>query len=79
MSSSIHIHFFFYMNRERPGAGSGGGAPVARRPPKIGKNMIFLALNRDFSHEIPQKFSRLPPLGAIFFNMMKEAITWQKD
>jgi hypothetical protein len=30
------------------------------------KNMIFLAQDRDFSHEIPQTFSRLPPLGAIF-------------
>jgi hypothetical protein len=36
----------------------GGGV---RAPPKIGKNMIFLAQNRDFSNEIPQKFSRLPP------------------
>ena len=26
----------------------------------------FLAYNRDFSHEIPQKCSRLPRLGAIF-------------
>ena len=46
-----------------------GGAHPARPPPpppKIGKNMIFFAQNRDFSHEIPQKFSRLPPLGAIF-------------
>ena len=40
------------------GADSEGGAPGARPPPppKIGKNMIFLAYNRDFSHEIPQNF-----------------------
>jgi hypothetical protein len=71
-----------------------GGAGCAR-PPKIGKNMIFLrkivifhmkylknvraslrnwkkydffCVNRDFSHEIPQKCSRLPPqLEEIFF------------
>ena len=38
------------------------------RPPhlKIGKNKICLASNRDFSHKIPQTFSILPPLGAIF-------------
>jgi hypothetical protein len=39
-----------------------GGAP------KIGKKYDFLAQNRDFSHEIPQQFSRLPPLGAIFLS-----------
>jgi hypothetical protein len=39
-----------------------------RAPPKIGKKLIFLASNRDFSHEIPQKFPRLPPLGAIFLS-----------
>ena len=32
-----------------------------RGPPKIGKKYDFLAQNRDFSNEIPQKFSRLPP------------------
>ena len=32
------------------------GAHPARAPPKIGKNMIFLAQNRDFSYEIPQQF-----------------------
>ena len=37
-------------------------------PPKIGKKYDFLAQNRDFSHEIPQIFSRLPPLGAIFLS-----------
>ena len=36
--------------------GGGGG-----RPPKIGKKY-------DFSHEIPQIFSRLPSLGAIFLS-----------
>ena len=33
---------------------------------KIGKNMIFWRKIVFFSHEIPQKFSRLPPLDAIF-------------
>jgi hypothetical protein len=28
----------------------------------------FLAQNRDFSHEIPNKISRLPSLGAIFLS-----------
>jgi hypothetical protein len=61
------------------GGGGGGGAPGAR-PPKIGKkknfappsaigkNMIFCRKIVIFSHEIPQKFSRLPPLGAIFLS-----------
>ena len=31
------------------------------------KKYYFLAENRDFSHEISQKCSCLPPLGAIFF------------
>ena len=35
-----------------------GGAP--------GAHPIKLTLNRDFSYEIPQKFSRPPSLGAIF-------------
>jgi hypothetical protein len=30
-----------------------------------GKKYDFLAKNRDFSNEIPQIFSLLPPLGAI--------------
>ena len=54
-------------------------------PPEIGKNIIFwrkiviftrnypknfrVSLNRDFSHEILQKCSRLPPLGAIFLSV----------
>jgi hypothetical protein len=32
------------------------------------KKYDLLAQNRDFSHEKPQKFSRLPPLGAIFLS-----------
>ena len=32
------------------------------------KRYDFLASNRDFSHEIHQKFSRLPPLEAIFLS-----------
>jgi hypothetical protein len=32
------------------------------------KKYDFLAQNRDFSHEIPQQFSRLPPLGTIFLS-----------
>jgi hypothetical protein len=32
------------------------------------KKLDFLVYNRDFSHGIPQKFSRLPPLGAIFLS-----------
>ena len=32
------------------------------------KKYDFLAYNRDFSHEIPKKISRLPPLGAIFLS-----------
>ena len=43
--------------------GSRGGRTGRAPPPpkKIGKNKIFLAQYRDFSHEIPHKFSRLPP------------------
>ena len=41
------------------GADPMGGRTV--RPPKIGKNKIFWLKKRDFSHEIPQKFTRLPP------------------
>jgi hypothetical protein len=47
------------------GADPGWGTPGAP-PPKIGKKYDFLAWNRDFSHEIPQTFSRLPPLPQIF-------------
>ena len=38
-------------------------------PSAIGKKYDFLAYNRDFSHEIPQKCSRLPPLGTIFLSV----------
>ena len=49
--------------------GSRGGAPPPP-PPKIGKDMIIWRKNRDFSHEIPQKCSRLPPLrSAQFFEV----------
>ena len=41
-----------------------GGAPGAP-PPEIGKNKIFWLKIVIFSHEIPQIFSLLPPLGAI--------------
>ena len=52
-----------------PGADPGGGGRTRRAPPpKIGKKYDFFASNRDFSHEIPQQFSHLPPLGAIFLN-----------
>ena len=44
---------------------AGEGAHPARAPPKIGKNMIFWRKIVIFSHEIPQKCSRLPPLGPI--------------
>jgi hypothetical protein len=54
----------------------GGGAHPARAPLKIGKNMIFLAYNRDFSHKIPRKFSRLPPLGAIFVRTPPNLKSW---
>ena len=50
------------------GADSGGeGAPSA--PLKLERKMIFLRKIVIFSHEIPPKFSRLPPLGAIFFQV----------
>ena len=60
--SLVYQFFHLYFQPPMTGADPGGG------PPKIGKNMIFLAYNRDFSHEIPQKISRLPPLGVIFLN-----------
>jgi hypothetical protein len=44
----------------------GGGAPGACPPPhKIGKKIKKIS---DYSHEIPQKCSCLPPLGAIFLS-----------
>ena len=51
--------------------GRGGGG----LPPKIGKNMIFLRKIVIFLHEIPQKFSRLRPLGAIFLSA-PPPLTW---
>ena len=79
-SDLLLLHFIFFVSyatccpfhskvisTEESGLNQGriqGGAPGAR-PPKIGKNMIFW---RNFSHEIPQQFSRLPPLGAIFLS-----------
>jgi hypothetical protein len=51
----------------RPGADPGGGRIRREPPPKIGKH-VFFGINRDFSHEIPQTFSRLHPLGAIFLS-----------
>jgi hypothetical protein len=39
------------------------------------KKYDFLALNRDFSHEIPQRFSRLPPLSAIFLSAPPPPLT----
>jgi hypothetical protein len=38
------------------------------------KKYDFLALNRDFSHEIPQQFSRLPPLGVIFLSSLPPSL-----
>ena len=43
-------------------------------PYVIAKTMVFLALNSDFSHEIPLKYSRLPLLGAIFLSA--PPLTW---
>jgi hypothetical protein len=37
-------------------------------------NYDFLAYNRDLSHEIPQKRSHLPPLGAICLS--EPPLTW---
>jgi hypothetical protein len=44
-----------------------GGAHPARTPLKLEKNMIFWRKIVIFSHEIPQKFSRLPPQLEIIF------------
>ena len=46
----------------------GGGASGVSPPPKIGKKYDFFA---DFSHEIPQKFSRLTRLGELGFTLLK--------
>ena len=49
------------------GGGVGGGAPGAR-PPKIGKNMIFLRKIVIFHTKYPKICLRLPPFGAIFLS-----------
>ena len=54
--------------------GGVGGAPGAR-PLKLEKIWFFF-LNRDFSHEISQKISRLPPLGAIFLSAPPPPLNW---
>jgi hypothetical protein len=53
----------------QPGADPGVGRTRRPPPPKIAKNMIFWRKIVFFSHEIPQIFSRLPPLGAIFLRV----------
>ena len=50
----------YYQQVPSQGGSREGGAPGAR-PPKIGKNMIFQT-------KYPNKYSRLPPLGAIFLS-----------
>ena len=45
-----------------------GADPAPPSPAKIGKKHDYLAYNCDFSHEIRQKCSLLPPLGAIFLS-----------
>ena len=57
--------------RNHSGADPGGAHP-AHATPKIGKKHYFFPWNRDFSHEIPQIFSRLPPqLEKIWFFCIK--------
>ena len=63
----MQIFFFPVSPTERlpltiSGADPEGGVPGARPPLKLEKIRFFGV----FSHEIPQKFSRLPPLGPIF-------------
>ena len=78
--SSWRLYYFFKINTkistsfrrsmlisfwiDVPGADPEGRAHPARTP----------TLKLDFSHEIPQKFSRLPPLDAFFFN--SAPLTW---
>ena len=50
--------------------GSRGGSP----PLKLEKKLIFWRKIVIFLHEMPQKFSRLPPLGAIFLSA--SPLTW---
>jgi hypothetical protein len=62
MGNSLLNHCFSFPTLTlHAGADPGEGCIRRAPPPKIGKNKIFLAKNRDFSHEIPQTFSRLPP------------------
>jgi hypothetical protein len=58
------------------GGGGGGGAPGARPPPllKLEKIWFFGVKSWFFLHEIPQKYSSLPPLGAIFLSV--PPLTW---
>jgi hypothetical protein len=51
------------------GADPGGAPGVRPHPPKIGKKIIFWHKIVIFSYEIPQKCSRLPPLGTIFLSV----------
>ena len=67
------------MDRDIAGADPGGCTRCAPIPPlKLEKIwLFFFCENRDFSHEIPQKFSHLPPLGAIFFKCAP--LTWNHE
>ena len=56
----------------------GGRTRRAIFPPpslKLGKKYLF-AQNRDFSHEIPQKCSRLATLGAIILSAPPNLKSW---
>ena len=45
------------------------GRIMCAPPLKLEKNMIFWRKIVIFSHGMPQKFSQLPPLGAIFLSV----------
>jgi hypothetical protein len=64
-TESDFVVFTPHRLRYNPGADPGDGRTRRAPPLKLEKNMIFWGKNRDFSQEIPQIFSRLPPLGAI--------------
>ena len=55
----LYFSFLNIHNIYRGGSSGGWRTRRAPPPPKIGKKMIFW-------RKIPQIFSRLPPLGAIF-------------
>ena len=55
------------------GGSRGGGGGTRRAPPLKFEKIRFFG---DFSHEIPQKFSRLPPLGAIFLSAPPNLKSW---